>query len=89
MRASPAMTTWLGTYYGHLDAMNIDGCMSMFAPDARLVFANQKPCEGKDAIRAALTEVLGSIAGIRHVRHTVWEEDGGLAIFECDVHFTR
>lgn len=89
MRASTAKVDWLHTYYGHLDANNVDGFMAMLAPGARQFFANAEPREGKDAIRAALSGFLDSLGGIRHVLRGAWEEDDDLLIFESEVHYLR
>ena len=62
---------------------------AMFAEDARMVFANADPLEGRDAIREALTGLLGSVDGIRHVLHTAWQVEDDLVAFECDVIYTR
>lgn len=89
MKATDKTLAWLRQYYEHIDSMNTEGYMAMFADNARMVFANADPIEGRDAIRQALTGLADSIAGWRHILHGVWEEEDGLVIFECDVVYTR
>lgn len=89
MRATKKTNAWLREYYQHIDGMNTEGYMAMFAEDARMVFANADPIEGRDGIRQALTALLDSVGGIRHTLHDVWQEEHGPVIFECDVLYTR
>lgn len=89
MRAIDKTMAWLHDYYRHIDGMDTDAYMAMFAEAARMVFANADSIEGRDGIREALTGLLGSVGGIRHILHDVWEEEDGLIIFECDVIYTR
>lgn len=89
MRITDKKQLWLDEYYRHIDAMDHDAYMAMFADGARMLFANADPIVGKDGIREALTGLLGAIAGIKHIPGDAYEEDGDLVIFECDVEYTR
>lgn len=89
MNASERNQAWLKDYYRHIDAMDTDAYMAMFTEDARMIFANSDPLEGRDAIRQALTGLLGSVDGIRHVLHNAWQVEDDLVAFECDVVYSR
>jgi ketosteroid isomerase-like protein len=89
MHATEKNQAWLRDYYRHIDAMDTDAYMAMFAEDARMIFANADPLEGRDAIREALTGLLGSVDGIRHVLHDAWQLEDDLVAFECDVVYDR
>ncbi len=89
MNVNEKSQTWLQEYYRHIDAMETDAYMSMFAEDARMIFANGDPLEGRDAIRQALTGLLGSVDGIRHILHNAWQVEDDLVGFECDVVYNR
>ena len=89
MKATERNQVWFRDYYRHIDAMETDAYMAMFAEDARMIFANADPLEGREAIQDALTGLLGSVAGIRHVIHDLWQIEEDLVGFECDVIYTR
>lgn len=89
MLATEKNQAWLRDYYRAIDAMETEAYMAMFAEDARMVFANADPLEGRDAIREALTGLLAGVDGIRHVLHTAWQVEDDLVAFECDVIYTR
>ena len=89
MKANDRNQTWLRNYYRHIDAMDTDAYMAMFTEDARMIFANGDPLEGRDAIRQALTGLLGSVDGIRHILHDTWQVEDDLVAFECDVVYSR
>lgn len=55
MRATEKTNAWLREYYQHIDGMNTEAYMAMFADDARMVFANADPIEGRDGIRQAMS----------------------------------
>lgn len=69
MNATEKNQAWLRDYYRAIDAGETDAYMAMFTDDARMIFANADPIEGHDGIREALTGLLGSVDGIRHVLH--------------------
>ena len=89
MLATEKNQAWLRDYYRAIDAMDTEAYMAMFAEDARMVFANADPIEGRDGIREALTGLLGSVDAIRHVLHQAWQLEDDLIAFECDVVYTR
>jgi ketosteroid isomerase-like protein len=89
MKVTEKNQAWLRDYYRHIDAKETDAYMAMFSENARMIFANADPIEGRAGIREALTGLLGSVAATRHVLHQTWQVDDDLVAFECDVIYTR
>ena len=80
---------WMKRYYELCDAKDIDGCMEFWAPDGRLRFGNAEPVFGAQAICAACTELMNSVAKTTHSLLNVWEMPDVLVIFEAGVDFVR
>lgn len=89
MKPTDQYAAWLRDYYRAIDAVETDTFMAMFTEDARMIFANADPIEGRDAIREALTGLRTSVGGWRHVLHGSWQLDDDLIGFECEVVYTR
>lgn len=89
MTASKETVEFLNAYYRLVDAMKIGEFMAFFTPDARLIFANNEPMQGRDAIEAGLTQVLSSVDGIRHDLRQIWNVDDDTVVFEVDVTYSR
>ncbi len=89
MIASEKTLDWLGHYYALVDAERMEESATFFAEDARLLFANNETIVGRDGIDATLRGLVESLDGIRHDIKGVWEEEGGVLIYEVDVTYTR
>lgn len=89
MPASEKTVKFLRDYYDLVDAGKVDEFMEFFAEDARLVYANNPPFEGRAAIREGLSQVLSSIAGIKHELRGIWDLADDMVLFEVDVTFSR
>jgi hypothetical protein len=81
--------TWMKRYYTLCDAKDIDASMQYWAPEGTLRFGNAEPAVGEAAIRATCTEMVNSVAALRHRLVNVWEPSDGLVIFEAKVDFIR
>ena len=49
--------------------------VARFAPDARLLIADGRRAEGRDAVRALLGEVLGALRAATHRITAEWHQD--------------
>lgn len=85
MKASEATREWLGRYYAAVDAKDVERALDFFAPDARLRLGGGEAVHGREAIGRMLEGGLRSVEGTRHELEGVWEEDGGLVLFEVRV----
>jgi ketosteroid isomerase-like protein len=80
--------SWIDDYYADVDAMRLDPYVARHSDDAVIVFANQPPAVGKDAIRAAIGGFWSMIGGLRHERRNLWfVNDGNTAVLEVVVHY--
>ncbi|MDT7710385.1 MAG: hypothetical protein QOG20_5992 [Pseudonocardiales bacterium] len=89
MQVTEQYQAWLRDYYRAIDAVETDTFMAMFTEDARMVFANADPIEGRDGIREALTGLRASVGGWRHILYGTWQLEDDLIAFECEVVYTR
>ena len=55
---------------------------SYYADNITLAFANAPVVAGRDAVLAQMTTLLGKVQSLAHPLTNVWQEDGGLVIFE-------
>lgn len=58
--------------FAKTDSMDVDAIVSLFAPDARVVFGNSDPLVGHHEIRTGTTAFYDTIAGLRHSIVTEW-----------------
>jgi ketosteroid isomerase-like protein len=59
-----------------IDSKNVEGLLSVLAPDATQTFGNQEPLRGHEEIRAANLAFFGMIGSIRHEVLDLLEWDG-------------
>jgi ketosteroid isomerase-like protein len=83
------MSTWIDDYYDDVDAMRLEPFVERHSDDAAVVFGNNPPAVGKEAIRAAIGGFWSMIAGLRHERRNLWfVNDGATAVLEVVTHYT-
>lgn len=85
MEASEATREWLGRYYAAVDAKDVEEALEFFAPDARLRLGGGEPVHGREAIGRMLGAGLAAVDSTHHELKGIWEEEGGLVLFEVDV----
>ena len=68
------MTTpaWILTLFQALDAFDVHTFASFLTDDARFVFGNAEPVQGKYTIRVGVAAFFTSIAAIRHDLIETW-----------------
>jgi len=74
--------------FAAVDAQDLDAIAALFAEDARLVFGNQEPLVGRDAVIAGNTAFFQLVRGLRHQLLNEWTV-GAETIAETDVTYTR
>jgi ketosteroid isomerase-like protein len=83
------MSTWIDDYYADVDAMRLEAFVERHSDDAAVVFGNNPPAVGKEAIGAAIGGFWSMIGGLRHERHNLWfVNDGATAVLEVVTHYT-
>jgi hypothetical protein len=58
-----------------IDALDVDAAMALLGPDTRLLTADGKRAEGSDAVRAFVTEFIGSVRSMTHRVTAQWHQD--------------
>ena len=82
------MSTWIDDYYADVDAMRLEAFVERHSDDAVVVFGNNPPSVGKEAIRAAIGGFWSMIGGLRHERRNLWFVDDDTAVLEVVTHYT-
>jgi ketosteroid isomerase-like protein len=83
------MSTWIDDYYADVDAMRLEAFVERHSDDASVVFGNNPPSVGKEAIRAAIGGFWSMIGGLRHERRNLWFVNAGAtAVLEVVTHYT-
>jgi ketosteroid isomerase-like protein len=83
------MGTWIDDYYADVDAMRLEAFVDRHSDDAVVVFGNNPPAVGKEAIGANIGGFWSMIGGLRHERRNLWfVNDGGTAVLEVVTHYT-
>jgi ketosteroid isomerase-like protein len=82
------MSEWIREYFRTVDRMDMDGYLAKHTDDVRFRFANAPTTTGKAAIRDGLTQLWGSIGGLRHDIVQTWDTDA-VGVSEANVVYTR
>ena len=83
------MSTWIDDYYADVDAMRLGPFVERHSDDAAVVFGNNPPAVGKEAIGATIGGFWSMIGGLRHERRNLWSVgDGDSAVVEAVTHYT-
>jgi ketosteroid isomerase-like protein len=83
------MSDWITDYYADVDAMRLPSYLDRHTDDAEVVFGNNPPAVGKQAIGEAIGGFWSMIGGLRHERRNLWfVDDGRTAVLEALLHYT-
>jgi len=85
-----ARTKAITDMFAAIDSGDYSTAFDYLADDITLVFSNAPAAHGKSAVKAALGELIGGLAGIRHEIHGLWHVDrpADIAFSEMTVTFT-
>ena len=81
-RASRATINLLTTYFAAMEAKDSERLGSYYAEDMTLTFANSPMITGREKVLARMVDLLDRVRSLAHKLVNVWEEDGGVVIFE-------
>jgi hypothetical protein len=79
---------WFSDIYRAIDGMQMEGFVSGLSPDVELVFANNPPLRGVEAVRQGIGGFWGSIDGLKHTLVNVIESDAH-TVLELRVDYLR
>ena len=82
MRASQVTIDLLTKYYDAMEANDPERYTAYYADDMTLTFASSPTVAGRESALAAFSDVLNKVRSLHHDLVNVWEEDGGMVIFE-------
>ena len=81
-KADQATIELLTDYFDAMEAKNPARLGSYYADNITLTFANAPTITGRDAVLEQMTTLLGKVKSLAHPLTNVWQEDGGVVIFE-------
>ena len=83
------MSDWITDYYADVDAMRLQAYVDRHTDDAEVVFGNNPPAVGKQAISEAIGGFFSILGGLSHERRNLWlVNDGRTAVLEALLHYT-
>ena len=81
-RADQATDRPANDYFDAMEAKDLDRLGAYYADDITLTFANSPTITGRDAMLDQMMTLLGKVKSLAHPLINVWQEDGGVVIFE-------
>lgn len=82
MQASQATIDLLTEYYDAMESNDPRRYGTYYADDMTLTFGNSPTISGREGVVAAFAEVLGRVKSLHHDLVNVWEQDGGVVVYE-------
>jgi ketosteroid isomerase-like protein len=71
---------WLTAFYAKVDALDTEGVLDGFSPDATMRYGSGATMPGRDAIRAGLTWLFTHYRTIGHEFRNVWVAGSALLV---------
>lgn len=81
-RADKATADLLTDYFDAMETKDLPRLGSFYADDITQTFANAPTITGRNAILEQMTTLLGKVKSLAHPLINIWQEDGGVVIFE-------
>jgi ketosteroid isomerase-like protein len=82
VRASRATMDLLTEYYDAMESKDLERYGAYYAEDMTLTLANSPTVTGAANARESMSDLLSQVRSLHHDLVNVWEEDGGVVIFE-------
>jgi ketosteroid isomerase-like protein len=82
LQASQATINLLDEYYGAMESNDPQRYGTYYAENMTLTFGNSPTIEGRENVVAAFAEVLNRVQSLHHDLVNVWEQDGGVVVYE-------
>jgi ketosteroid isomerase-like protein len=81
-QADQATIDLLTDYFQAIEVKDFDRLGAYYADDITQTFANAPPFTGRDTMLARMVDLLGKVDSLAHPLINIWQEDGGVVIFE-------
>ena len=81
-RADQATLDLLTDYFQAMEVKDLDRLGAYYAEDITQTFANAPTITGRATVLARMADLLGQVTSLAHPLTNVWQEDGGVVIFE-------
>ena len=81
-QADQATSNLLTDYFQAMEVKDFDRLGAYYADDITQTFANAPTITGRDTMLARMVDLLGKVTSLSHPLINVWQEDGGVVIFE-------
>src|ERR1700712_422478 len=81
-QADQAITDLLIDYFRAMEVKDFDCLGAYYADDITQTFANAPTITGRDTMLARMVDLLGKVKSLAHPLINVWQEEGGVVIFE-------
>ncbi|ADI04649.1 hypothetical protein SBI_01528 [Streptomyces bingchenggensis BCW-1] len=78
---------WTDAFYADVDAQLTERVLDRFAPDGEIVFGNNPPAIGHDAVRELLENLRAALTGMRHEWCNRWQVTPTTLVLEARVHY--
>lgn len=83
-RADQCTVDFLTEYFAVMEKKDYERLGDYYADDITLAFANAPTIAGKDVVLAQMAEIGGKVESLAHPLVNVWQEEGGVVLFEVD-----
>lgn len=74
---------WGRQFFTMVDRIDAQEYVSYFAPDGQVVFGNDQPITGHEAILSAMKQFYGSLESMHHAIANLWVENGDTLISQA------
>ena len=81
-QADQATTDLLTDYFQAMEVKDFDRLGAYYADDISQSFANAPTITGRDTVLSRMVDLLAKVKKLAHPLINVWQEDGGVVIFE-------
>ena len=81
-RPDQATLDLLTDYFQAMEVKDLDRLGAYYAEDITQTFANAPTITGRATVLARMADLLGQVTSLAHPLTNVWQEDGGVVIFE-------
>ena len=85
----PSAREFTRELFRRVDALDAGPYARLFAPEARLSFANNPPLTGPDEIERGMRGFFATIAGVRHTIVDEWQVEGTVIVELAAAHVRR
>ena len=81
-QADQATIDLLTDYFRAMEMKDFDRLGAYYDENITQTFANAPTITGRDTVLARMVDLLGKVTSLAHPLINIWQEDGGVVIFE-------